>query len=207
MQQQNLYLGIDVGTSGVRTAVIDDSGTVISSASTAMEAPIQIDHRPCQDANIWWQATRDCLLKQSQQLQMTGWHMCDIAAISVDATSGTLLLVDADLNPLTPGYMYNSGNFFAEAEQIARIAPENSIAQGPGSGLARLLFLQKQGLIGSAAHAMHQADWIAAKLMSVGGFSDETNVLKMGFDVVQRRWPDWFSSCGVRSALLPDVNH
>ena len=57
MQQQNLYLGIDVGTSGVRTAVIDDSGTVISSASTAMEAPIQIDHRPCQDANIWWQAT------------------------------------------------------------------------------------------------------------------------------------------------------
>ena len=39
--------------------------------------------------------------------------------------------------------------------------------------------------------------------MRRGGRSDETNVLKMGFDVQQRIWPAWFSAFGV--GLLPDV--
>lgn len=205
MPESNLYLGIDVGTSGVRTAVIDKNGAVHGSAATSMAAPIRIDDRPCQDANIWWQAATDCLSKQAEQLKAGGRHMRDIAAISVDGTSGTLLLADNDLTPVTHGYMYNSGDFIEEANTIAAVAPKNSITRGPGSGLARLLFLQKQTANGVAAHALHQADWIAAKLMNRAGFSDETNVLKMGFDVMQRQWPDWFATCGVRFDLLPQV--
>ncbi len=131
--------------------------------------------------------------------------MSDIAALSVDGTSGTLLLTDAQLQPLTHGFMYNSANFDVEAEMIAKAAPENSIVQGAGSGLARLLFLQNQLDSDAATHALHQADWIAARLMSHGGQSDETNVLKMGYDVVHQRWPDWMEACGVRLNLLPAV--
>jgi len=75
------------------------------------------------------------------------------------------------------------------------------MARGAGSALARLLFLQKQA--GKARHALHQADWIAAKLMGRGGLSDETNVLKMGYDVERRVWPDWIASFG--AGLLPEV--
>lgn len=199
----SLYLGIDIGTSGVRTSVIDDTGTEIVSASVNMPAPIRIDDRPCQNATIWWEAVGQCLQTQATSLREAGRQFDEIAALAVDGTSGTLLLTDADLNPLTPGYMYNSANFTAEAEAIAPHAPEISMARGAGFSLARLLFLQKQA--GNATHALHQADWIAAKLMRRGGLSDETNVLKMGFDVERRIWPDWFSSCGVGLDLLPDV--
>ena len=57
----NLFLGIDVGTSGVRTAVVDAVGNVIAATSVIMESPIRVDGRPCQDANIWWNAVCDCL--------------------------------------------------------------------------------------------------------------------------------------------------
>ena len=197
----SLYLGIDIGTSGVRTSVIDGAGSEIASANVSMSAPVRIDDRPCQDGGVWWDAVRQCLHDQATSLHEAGRSFDDIVALAVDGTSGTLLLTDADLNPLTPGYMYNSAKFNDEAEEIALHAPETSMARGAGSTLARLLFLQKR--VANAKHALHQADWIAAKLMRRGGLSDETNVLKMGFDVQRRIWPEWFAALGV--SLLPDV--
>jgi sugar (pentulose or hexulose) kinase len=201
-----LFLGIDLGTSGVRTSVIDAKGIEVASTSVKMETPIQVDGRPCQDAIIWWDAVCQCLNQQSQAMRAAaGYSMSEIDALAVDGTSGTTLLADGKLQPLTLGYMYNSANFIDESAVIAAHVPENSIAQGASSGLARLLFLQKQPDAERAVYALHQADWIAAKLMEQGGLSDETNVLKMGYDVEKREWPSWFSACGVKAELLPEV--
>ena len=53
---------------------------------------------------------------------------------------------------------------------------------------------------------MHQADWIAAKLIGFGGFSDENNALKTGYDLETGGWPeDWFGKLGMRMELLPQV--
>ena len=199
-----LFLGIDVGTSGVRTAVVDAAGNVIAATSVKMEPPIRVDGRPCQDANIWWNGVCDCLHRLSHVLGQLGHRMSDVSAIAVDGTSGTLLLTDAQLAPVTRGYMYNSANFDKQAARIEEHAPENSFARGSGSTLARLLFLQEQ-TSRPAHHALHQADWIAAKLMNRGGMSDETNVLKMGYDVVHRTWPTWLPDCGVEMDLVPAV--
>lgn len=201
----SLFLGIDIGTSGVRTAVIDGFGTELASASVRMPAPMKIDGRPCQEAEIWWESVAACLHAQRKSLLEAGRQFDDIEAVSVDGTSGTLLLCDDELNPLTLGYLYNSANFDLEAQLIASKAPEESMACGAGFTLARLLFLQKKVESGSASYALHQADWIAAKLMMRGGLSDETNVLKMGYDLQQRCWPEWFGSCDVDVGLLPEV--
>lgn len=200
----NLFLGIDIGTSGVRTAVLDSASEVVASTSAKMNAPIRVDGRPCQDANVWWNALCDCLNGLNAGLKQCGHSMSNIESLAVDGTSGTLLLADAELNPVTHGYMYNSANFDQEAERIEKLAPKSSLARGSGSTLARLLFLQELAT-GQARYAMHQADWIAAKLMNRGGMSDETNVLKMGYDVENRKWPDWFGNCGVQSEIIPKV--
>ncbi len=155
-------------------------------------------------ASLWWDATTDCLHRLTRALEPLGHRMSDIAALAVDGTSGTLVLTDEQLTPVTRGYMYDSANFDEQAARIEKHAPENSLARGSGSALARLLFLQDRASR-PAHHALHQADWIAAKLMNRGGMSDETNVLKMGYDVVHRRWPDWLSNCGVKLDLIPTV--
>lgn len=203
MPDSELFLGIDIGTSGTRAAVVDDHDRVIAASQESMPAPQRIENRPCQDPNLWWAAVSQCLKKLGNELRVINRRMEDIAALAVDGTSGTMLLTDSALVPLTPGYMYNSARFDEQANLIERYAPESSMARGSGSGLARMLFLQSQ--VKNAAHLMHQADWIAAKLMGQGGFSDETNVLKTGYDLMACGWPDWFQDCGVWMNCLPSV--
>lgn len=200
-----LYLGIDIGTTGVRTAVIDRQKSVLSSCRQPMEEPETEEGRPVQDAELWWHAVESCLDKQAGEIERLGFALSHIEALSVDGTSGTLLLADADLRPVTQGLMYNSAGFDSEAAEIAKAAPSDSIALGASSALARLLFAQKLPGAATAVYAMHQADWIAARLTGRGGHSDETNVLKLGFDLIAGTWPDWFRSAGVRLDLLPRV--
>ena len=57
---------------------------------------------------------------------------------------------------------------------------------------------------GSPAHLLHQADFIAAKLMGVGGYSDFNNTLKTGFDPETESWPDWIGQV-IDPLLLPIV--
>ena len=196
--KQQLCVGIDLGTSGVRAAALDADGQCLAEASHKLPAPELRNQRLSQDPQLWWQAVQAVLKELLRQNDPQ-----TIAALAVDGTSGTLLMCDADGSPLTPALMYNDSSCIAQSQTIARLAPADSVAQGNSSSLARLLYLQEQAP--QARHAMHQADWIAGCLIGRFGQSDENNVLKLGYDPVQRRWPDWFAALDVKADLLPDV--
>ncbi|MEM6728830.1 MAG: FGGY-family carbohydrate kinase, partial [Pseudomonadota bacterium] len=55
------------------------------------------------------------------------------------------------------------------------------------------------------AHLLHQADFIAAKLIGRGGRSDVNNALKTGFDPEGTDWPGWIEDLLGR-AILPAVD-
>ena len=193
-----LTLGIDLGTSGVRLAVIDAHG-----AETAfVRADYAVAQTPQTDATHWWSAVDVALRDLSAGL---GRDMGRIVGIAVAGTSGSMVLVDAALRPVTPALMYNSIGFDAEAEVIARHARPGSITRGSNSALARLLRLQSLDVAGRATHLCHQADLIAARLRGVAGLSEDTNTLKLGWDPETRHWPAWFADAGVRTDLLPRV--
>ncbi len=201
-----LFLGIDIGTSGVRTSVIDKNKSELSCSRVFMDPPELMDGRPVQDPMLWQRSVDNCLKKQAAAVSEAGLDMRLVDAVAAAGTSGTLLLTDSGLEPVTCGFMYNSADFHDEAREIARAAPADSIARGPSSALARLLFAQKLPGAAHAAFALHQADWISAKLLGRGGFSDENNVLKLGYDLMSDSWPDWYKSIGVRRDLLPKVS-
>ena len=196
-----LSLGIDVGTSGVRTAVVDADGKVVSMARAAHlpQAPAHID------ADLWWRAVETCLISQIADLRAQGFDPANITRIGVDGTSGSMVLVDTALHPVTRALMYNSGGFTAEAAVIGAVAPDPHITRGSASALGRTLRLQAEDTKGRATHLMHQADFIAAKLMGRGGYSDYNNALKTGFDPETERWPGWFAQLPLRQQILPQV--
>lgn len=196
-----LSLGIDIGTSGVRTAVLDASGGQVSTARAAHvpQPEGQIDARG------WWQAVCTCIAAQGDALRAVGRDLAEITQIGVDGTSGTMVLTDAALTPVTRALMYNSAGFEAEAEVIAAHAPDVHITKGSNSALARALRLQSEDRAGEAVHLLHQADFIAAMLLGHGGVSDHNNALKLGFDPEHGCWPDWFAQTGLGMSLLPDV--
>lgn len=195
-----LALGIDLGTSGVRSAVINAEGHVLAMARGGYGSP---EGRRVPEG--WWRAVTDCLDAQMETLRAAGSDPAQIAGLAVDGTSGSLVLTDAALDPVTRALMYDDGGFEAEAALIAAHAPDPHIARDPGSALARALRLVAEDTGARAAHLLHQADFIAARLMGRGGFSDVNNALKTGVDPATGHWPDWLAALPLPSQLLPEA--
>jgi D-ribulokinase len=197
---RKLALGIDLGTSGVRSAVIDAEGHVLAMARG--------DYGTAEgrrDPESWWRAVVDCIGAQMEALCSAGGDPAQIAGLAVDGTSGSLVLTDADLNPVTRAMMYYDGGLDAEAALIAAHAPAQHVTRGPGSALARVLRLVAEDLGDRAAHLLHQADFIAARLMGRGGFTDVNNALKTGIDPATGLWPDWLAALPLPAQLLPEA--
>ncbi|MBX2823760.1 MAG: FGGY-family carbohydrate kinase [Gammaproteobacteria bacterium] len=189
-----LYLGLDMGTSGARGIVIDQHGTLIASSQSNLH-----DHgsNP-RDPAGWWAAVSAVLRQLRQTVDMSA-----VAALCVDATSGTVLAIDADGVPLADALMYNDTvNDQTVLNSIAAHAPATSAVHGASSALARALTLQQSH---SPCRVIHQADWINGQLSGDYHSSDESNALKTGYDPVARVWPDWLENTGIALSILPTV--
>jgi len=193
-----LYIGIDIGTSGIRACVINRQKKLLRTYNTALPAPIKNQQSITQAAELWWQATQQVLNELLNTIDAS-----QVQAISVNGTSGTVLLCDTDGTPLAPALMYNDASCTEQAMQIKALAPINSAAHGSSSGLAKLLYLQEQHP--QASHLCHQADWIVGKLCGRFDISDENNALKTGYDPQLANWPEWLDQLNVRRNLLPEV--
>ena len=194
-------LGIDLGTSGVRSAVIARDGTVIADARYDYGGGDDDKRSP----ECWWRAVRECIERQLAVLGDAGLDPRSVERLGVDGTSGSILLVDDWISPVTRALMYSDGGFDAQADKIAKAAPAQHITKGPDSSLARALALQHEPGADRATQLLHQADFIIARLRGRVGASDENNCLKLGYDPETGTWPDWFPASGLRADLLPRV--
>ena len=193
----NLALGIDVGTSGVRAAVVDETGLRVAFAAVKMTVPLDRGGLVTQDPAIWWDATLRVFQRLSRQIELKR-----IGAIAVTGTSGTILGVHANGRPVAPAQMYNSQASAKILRRIAAVAPAETVARGPTSALARAIALQKEP---GVTRVIHQADWISGQFSGRFDLTDENNALKTGYDAVTRRWPNWLVKAGMRPNLLPTV--
>ena len=195
---KNVFIGIDIGTSGCRVCAIDGQNNPVAELNCNLPAPERNGTAVQQNAMLWWEAVKNLLTKLAPQL--TGYRPRSIA---VDGTSGTLLLCDDNGIPLAPALMYNDARYTEQTAKIAAVAPRDSVARGAGSGLARLLYLYEA--LRDAHHALHQADWVAGQLCGRFDVSDENDSLKTGYDPVARQWPDWMRKLDFDPGLLPQV--
>jgi sugar (pentulose or hexulose) kinase len=195
-----LFLGIDVGTGGVRACAIDAQAGIRGFGSVALPPPRIDGDAIDQQPELWWNAAVAAIGKLGELVDISA-----IERIVVDGTSGTLLLTDASGKPCSPGLMYNDSRAVQQAARVGAIAPAESGAHGASSALAKLLYLLDHADISAARHAVHQADWIAGRLSGRHDVSDENNALKLGYDPVARAWPPWLDQLGVPRDLLPKV--
>ena len=188
----DLFLGIDIGTSGARAIVIDADEVVRAEASSPM-AEHGTNHRAPQ---VWWAAA-----SSATEVALAMVDPRQVRALAIDGTSGTMLSLDASGAPLGDGLMYNDACADAAIlDRIAAVAPADSAARGSSSALARAIRLAASG----AVRVVHQADWIAWHF-SGRVASDENNALKTGYDLGTCAWPDWIGATGFDVTLLPDV--
>ncbi|MBT8126964.1 MAG: FGGY-family carbohydrate kinase [Gammaproteobacteria bacterium] len=185
-----IFLGIDLGTSGVRGSAIDLQGNELASMSIPLPQ-IQL-------AADWQHAACNVIGQLCDQVETDA-----IQAIAIDGTSSSVMLCDGGGEPCSPVLMYNDQSCTEEAEIVSRYAPENSAARSASASLPKVLSLLKS--CPDAAHICHQSDWIAGLLCDRFDISDENNCLKLGYDPITRDWPQWLHDLNIDTALLPQV--
>lgn len=183
-------LGLDFGTSGARACAIGEDGAVVHSQ--------RVDYvNPARQTPQDWRAAL---------LELMGGLPPGIAAdlqgIALDGTSGTVLLCDDGLAPLSDALMYDDARAHAQAGQLKSLAPPGQSGALPG--LARFLWLAQHVEAEDGHYFLHQADWLTALLSGRPGISDYHNALKTGYDAGALRWPDWVLALP-HAHLLPEV--
>jgi len=189
-----LFMGVDIGTSGVRAVIVDGDSTSVATGQAKLK-DFEGSHR---DPKVWLQAFDEAIA-----LALANVNPARILAMAIDGTSGTVLPAAPNGEALAEPLMYNDPSpNSAYIDLIARHAPMTSAAHGATSGLAKALYFQQAA---KPAHIIHQADWLAGQLTGRFDLSDENNALKTGYDPVARLWPEWMDATGINRALLPEV--
>jgi len=187
-----MFLGLDFGTSGARACVIDSAKAIVWEQRVAYPDPAQ------QTPADWRTALHTLLSALPKGIAGR------LQGLAIDATSGTVLLSDASLEPCSPALLYHDDRAQQQAGHLLAIAPNGNIVCTATSGLAKFLWLAQHSDLSHAAYFLHQADWLTALLSGKPGISDHHNALKTGYDVENLRWPDWVMALP-HAHLLPQV--
>jgi sugar (pentulose or hexulose) kinase len=186
-----IFLGIDIGTSGIRASCINSDEQELVSHHISFAPQLAVQGKNEQDPANWLNLLDDLLVEVSKQLSQLDSQF-RITAIAIDGTSSTLIACKKDGTALSPALMYNDQQSQQQAQDIRCFAPDDSAVHGASSSLAKaLLLLEKYP---ETELFCHQADWLSASLTGVFGISDENNCLKLGYDSIKQQWPDWLQN-------------
>ena len=109
-----LLLGIDYGTGGCKTTVLDETGKFVGEAST--EFPTHHEHPGWseQDPQDWWDALKASLAK----LAASGVDLKAVAACALDGSTHNAVLLDADFRPVRRTIMWTDQRSTAECDAL-----------------------------------------------------------------------------------------
>ncbi len=168
MAEGPYLLGIDYGTGGVRAGIFDTEGTPIAFG----EREFSLKHpRPGwaeQDPDEWW----DCLVAAvGSAMEEGGVPAEDIAGISMDATSSTVLAMDSKDRHLRPAIMWMDVRASDEAGRIAATHNDALKYSGYGAvsaewGLPKALWIKENepDVYKNAKHICDCGDWLLHRL-------------------------------------------
>ncbi len=139
-----MYLGIDLGTSGVKVIVLDDNDILVAQAS----APIKVSRpQPLwseQNPADWWHATNQAMATLREK------HSEIISSVLAIGLSGQMhgaTLLDSNNNIIRPAILWNDGRSEAQCKTIESLEPNTREINGniamPGFTAPKLVWLKE----------------------------------------------------------------
>lgn len=185
--------------------LLEHNGTVVASGAAPLSSSRIDGVRHEQDPETWWKAVGKAARQTTAELadrEITGLAIC--------STSGTFLLADDGGNPLTPALMYNDGRAEEEFRLVQAAGEEVWASSGyriqRDFALPKLVWALRAGDGKKASRLMHQADYVASRLVGRPVATDWSHALKSGYDLMNDRWPEEvFERLEIPVERLPDV--
>ncbi|MDJ0851984.1 MAG: xylulokinase [Myxococcota bacterium] len=205
-----MFLGIDLGTSGVKAVLLDREDRVVAQES----APLEVSRpRPLwseQDPDHWWEATRSAVGRLAEQ---AAGSLAAVEAVGLSGQMHGATLLDAADRPLRPAILWNDGRSEAECAELEERAPDSRIITGnlamPGFTAPKLLWVRRHEpeVFARVARVLLPKDYV--RLCMTGDhatdLSDASGTLWV--DVSRRRWSEsMLHACDLPPETMPSLH-
>lgn len=202
-----MYLGIDLGTSGVKAILLSEEGEVIASHGE----PLQVN-RPHplwseQDPASWWRATDAAVLALGQKHSLS-----NVRAVGLTGQMHGATLLDKQQNILRPAILWNDGRSAQECRELEASVPNSRQITGnlmmPGFTAPKLKWVAKHepGVFAQIDKVLLPKDYLRWKMSGVFA-SDMSDVAgTMWLDVGLRDWSDeLLAATGLNRSHMPTL--
>lgn len=203
-----MYLGIDLGTSGVKAILMDGDQRIVAEASSrplAVERP----HRGWseQHPHIWWDAVCEALDR------LTASHPRELSAVRGIGLSGQMYgatMLDAADQPIRPAILWNDTRSTAECRLMEQREPDLRRIAGrratPGVTAPKLIWMREHEPDNFARirTVLLPKDYVRLRLTGekVSDMADSSGTLWM--DVAGRAWSDrLLTATGLDTSQMP----
>ena len=188
-----MFIGIDIGTTSVKSVLIDEGGALLGSAAEPLTVSRPQPGWSEQDPDAWWHAVCQTLD------QLTAAHPGPMAAVRGIGLSGQMhgaTLLDSRDRVLRPAILWNDGRAADECPALEAACPEARAITGniamPGFTAPKLLWLRRHepAVFAAVAKVLLPKDYVRLKLVGdyVSDMSDAAGTYWL--DVAKRDWSD-----------------
>lgn len=204
-------IGVDLGTSGTKTEIFDQTGRSIASATA--EYPLYQPQNGWAEQNPadWWNA---CVATVKQVLEKSGISAGDIAGIGLSGQMHGLVMLDENGDVLCNSILWCDGRTTAECEEItqkvgaSRLIEISANPALPGFTAGKILWVRKHWpeVYAKCRHILLPKDYLRYKLCGVYAteVSDASGMNLL--DVPKRQWSDEIlEKLDIPKALLADM--
>lgn len=204
-----MHIGVDIGTSGVKVVIIDETNAVLASASRTFQVsrphPLWSEQHP----DLWWKGVVACFdqlgEKQAELLRQT-------RGIGLSGQMLGPVLIDQQNIPLRDTILWNDGRAGEEARELINALPGIGERVGclpnPNFGAPKILWLQKHEpeVLAGTDCILLPKDYILLKLTGERK-TEPTDACGTHFmEALTGEWaPDLMALAGVKQNWLPPV--
>ena len=185
-----MYLGIDIGTSGVKALIIAPDGGVVAQASAPLSVSRPHDLWSEQAPDDWWAACDAAVMALPVDLRQA------VAGVGLAGQMHGATLLGADDRPLRPAILWNDGRSFAECAELEAAVPALRSITGniamPGFTAPKLAWVRKHepDLFAQIRTVLLPKDYVRLCMTGdkASDMSDSAGTLWL--DVAARDWSD-----------------
>ena len=202
-----MYIGIDLGTSGVKVALLNAQGEVAAVSS----APLQVSRPHAlwseQDPESWWLATDRAMQALAQQHALS-----EVKAIGLSGQMHGATLLDSEHRVLRPAILWNDGRSGEQCRELEQRVPASRQITGnlmmPGFTAPKLLWVRQHepDIFQRVAKVLLPKDYLRWRLS--GDFASDMSDAAgtMWLDVARRDWSDlMLDACGLTRDQMPQL--
>lgn len=140
------FMGIDLGTSGVRTLIVQPDGKILSASSERYSISTIAKNFAEQNPEEWWKATARTIKNTIEKAKI---KPSMIKAISFSGQMHGMVIIDKDLNNIRPAIIWCDQRSKDQINEIYEIVGKNKLRNitlnplSAGSLLTSLMWLKE----------------------------------------------------------------